>query len=68
MVSGGEGCEVESRLGLIQEPQLSGAQAQRAVSDPDTQDGVLEGTACLGDWVKALVMQIYSKKGTAIPL
>lgn len=53
--SGGEGCGVESRFRLMQEPRLSGTQAHRAASDSDAQNGVPEGMASLADRVKAPV-------------
>lgn len=66
-VSGGEGCGVESRPGLMQEPRLPGAQAHRAVSDMVTRDDVPEGTASLADWTKASVERLYPEMGDCHP-
>ena len=44
-------------------PSLTLGQSQMAVSDPDTQEVIPEGTACLADRVKATVRSVCPEKG-----
>ena len=50
----------------MQGPQLPMGQSHMAVPGPDTQKVIPEGTASLGDWIKAAVRSVYPEKGNCL--